>query len=75
MPQDNLIYAGPMIRAIAWGRMFAVLPHRCIRSRKIIWFKYARSGYLITGLGQGDSGWVWMTEQEYLIHCLKAGNE
>ena len=72
MPLDNLIYSGPMFRTITWQRKFAVLPHRCIRSNATIWLKYAREGYLIKGLGEGDAEWLWLTEEEYLILCLKA---
>ena len=75
MPLDNLMYSGVMWRTITWERQFAVLPHRCVRSNAIIWFKYARSGYHITGLGEGDAEWLWITEQEYVIQCLKAGYE
>ena len=75
MPQDNLMYSGPMFRIITWERKFAIFPHRCISSNRIIWLKYAREGYFIKGLGEGDAEWLWLTEEEYLLLCLKAVNE
>jgi hypothetical protein len=57
-----------------WQQKFAWLPHRCIRSGKIIWLKYGYIGTAMwTGPGTPVYEYNWHTVEEHLIWCLKNG--
>ena len=76
MPLDNLMYSqrfNSKNRSIVyWSKKFAWLPQRSVESKHLIWFKYAREGLVIADFGAYDAEHVWLTEDEYLILCLKA---
>lgn len=51
-----------------WKKTFAWRPQRCCRSGQRIWMSWAYSGqsrYII------NTPVLWMTQQEYLIKCLR----
>ena len=81
MPLDNSMY--PTMQEDMWIppvpvyiKSFAWLPHRCTQSNCIIWFQWGRRYQQWIGYGDARySKWIWLTEQEYLILCLKADNE
>jgi hypothetical protein len=82
MPLDNSMY--PDMNEEEWmpreskiyDRSFAWFPHRCTQSNYVIWFQWGRRYQQWVGYGDSRySKWIWLTEQEYLIYCLKAGNE
>ena len=81
MPLDNSMY--PNMNEDVWIppvpvyiKSFAWLPHRCTQSNCIIWFQWGRRYQQWIGYGDARySKWIWLTEQEYLILCLKADNE
>jgi hypothetical protein len=55
-----------------WSMKFAVLPHRCDISKKIIWLQYAYCGRAIwTGPGFAAIETRWHSRLEHLIFQLK----
>ena len=81
MPLDNSMY--PDMNEDAWiprvavyVKRFAWLPHRCTQSNCVIWLRWGRRKLQWVGYGDAQySKWIWLTEEEYLIYCLKATNE
>jgi hypothetical protein len=58
----------------SWRLSFAWLPHRCIRSRRIIWLEYGYEGMaMYTGPGEPVYEYNWHSKAEHLIWCLKHG--
>jgi hypothetical protein len=59
-------------RVESWHLEFAFMPHRCIRSRSLIWLKYAYKGIrIITGPGTPVVETFWMTKEDFIIWQLK----
>lgn len=60
-----------------WQWCFAWLPHRCDRTKQLIWLRYAYRGTVyyenITGVIQPHAPMThrWLTMEEYLIGALK----
>ena len=81
MPLDNSMYPTMqedvwMPRLSVYDECFAWLPHRCTQSNCVIWLRWGRRKLQWVGYGDAQySKWIWLTEQEYLIYCLKADNE
>ena len=81
MPLDNSMYPDMnedawIPRAAVYVKRFAWLPHRCTQSNCVIWLRWGRRKLQWVGYGDARySKWIWLTEQEYIIYCLKAGNE
>ena len=81
MPLDNSMY--PNMNEDMWIppvpvyiKSFAWLPHRCTQSNCVIWLRWGRRKH--QWVGYGDTQYmigIWLTEEEYLIYCLKADNE
>jgi hypothetical protein len=55
-----------------WSMNFAILPHRCSITKKIIWLRYAYCGVAIWN-GPGDDAVElrWHDRHEHLIWVLK----
>ena len=55
-----------------WSMNFAILPHRCNITKKIIWLQYAYCG-VATWTGPGDNAVEirWHDRHEHLIWVLK----
>ncbi len=55
-----------------WSMKFAMLPHRCSITKKIIWLQYAYRG-VATWTGPGDDAVEvrWHDRHEHLISTLK----
>jgi len=78
MPLDNSMY--PTMQEDVWmprfpvyDKCFAWLPHRCTQSNCVIWLRWGRRYQQWVGYGDTQySKWIWITEEEYLILCLKA---
>ena len=72
MPLDSLFGGqSSFYYRAGWQRKFAILPHRCIRSRRIIWLQYGYLGTAVwTGPGEPVYEYNWHTEEEHLIWCL-----
>ena len=54
-----------------WSMNFAILPHRCDITKKIIWLQYAYRG---VATWTGPAGWFevrWHDRHEHLIWTLK----
>jgi hypothetical protein len=50
------------------------MPHRCIRSGRIIWLRFGYMGNAVwTGPGDPVFEYNWHTVEEHLIWCLKNG--
>ena len=82
MPLDNSMY--PDMNEEVWlpketeiyDRSFAWLPHRCTQSNCVIWLRWGRRKHQWVGYGDTQYMiWIWLTEEEYIIYCLKAANE
>lgn len=57
-----------------WELKFALLPHRCVISNKLIWLKHAYRGIrVITGPGEPIIESHWLTKEEFVIWRLKYG--
>ena len=55
-----------------WSMKFAILPHRCDITKKIIWLEYAYRGVAIwTGPGDDAVEVRWYDRHEHLIWTLK----
>ena len=55
-----------------WSMNFAILPHKCDISKKIIWLQYAYRGRAIwTGLGFAAIETRWHSKLEHVIFQLK----
>ena len=55
-----------------WSMKFAILPHRCDVTKKIIWLEYAYRGVAIwTGPGDDAVETRWHDRHEHLIYALK----
>ena len=55
-----------------WSLKFALLPHRCDASKKLIWLEYAYCGRAIwTGPGDDAVETRWHSKHEHLIFQLK----
>lgn len=81
MPLDRSMYPAMqedvwMPRLSVYDKSFAWLPHRCTQSNYVIWLRWGRRKHQWVGYGDTQySKWIWLTEKEYLIYCLKAANE
>jgi hypothetical protein len=81
MPLDNSMYPTMqedvwMPRLSVYDKSFAWLPHRCTQSNRVIWLRWGRRYQQWVGYGDGRYlKYIWLTEKEYLMYCLKAGNE
>jgi len=55
-----------------WSMKFAILPHRCDITKKIIWLQYAYRGVAIwTGPGDDAVETRWHDRHEHLFWTLK----
>jgi hypothetical protein len=55
-----------------WSMKFAILPHRCDVTKKIIWLEYAYRGVAIwTGPGDDAVETRWHSKFEHIIFQLK----
>ncbi len=59
-------------RNAEWKLRFAVLPHHCAISNKLLWYTYAYRGrQTITGPGTPVYVDEWLCKEEYLLKVLK----
>jgi hypothetical protein len=56
-----------------WRMSFAFMPHKCIKSGKIIWLKFGYLGITDTSdFGSGhDYKFEWVTKEEFVLMVLK----
>lgn len=75
MPLDNRMYSYQTADFINldWQKSFAFLPHRCSRSNRLIWLKWAwcRVGYIVGREKiQPYPECSWVSNEEYILLCL-----
>lgn len=77
MPLDSLYGArSSFYYKAGWELKFAWMPHRCIRSGKIIWFTFGYMGTaMYTGPGTPVYEYNWHTEEDHLIWLLKGSKD
>jgi len=77
LPLDSLFGGrSSFYHKAGWELKFAWMPHRCIRSGKIIWFKFGYMGTAIwTGPGTPVYEYNWHEEVEHLIWVLKGSKD
>lgn len=72
MPIPESIYTSWQWCKAQWAITFAVFPHRCKISNKMIWFKYAyRATSMLTGPGDPVIEYTWLSKNQYLLEVLK----
>jgi len=62
----------PFWERSTWEYKFAIWPHRCEISKRILWFECAYKGTrVITGPGEPVFEFRWLSKNEYLLAALK----
>lgn len=55
-----------------WELKFALVPHRCCKSQRLMWLTYAYKGTrIITGPGTPVIETFWMNKEDFIIWRLK----
>jgi hypothetical protein len=72
MPIPESIYSSWEWRKAQWALAFALCPHRCEISNKMIWFEDAyRATSVLTGPGDPIIEHIWLSKNQYLLEVLK----